>query len=353
MKIQVSKEELVKKIAEGLDNNQLAKYFNCSKRTINYRKSTYGLQQNNLLTEEEKSIILEKYNSKHTIVEISKIVSRSENAVSRYLVSSGVHKVKTPVEKVKDKQCPYCDYVSDTWKSVRGHIPSCNQSTHLYYISLIKGPIDLSTLDNKNYLELRQQFYDLPSEEIASITERLRKRGFSTNVSWNLEKAKEAVVEWVNKHNKIPSSRDTYHSSVLPSDKWAKQNFKTWNKFIEYCGYEPSENSGFGKTIRYNEEITVRSNFEFYFLDNFLYNKYAFVYEKPYPGNSNRFCDFYLLEYDLYIELAGGLRPEVTKEKIDFCITNNLKLLVLYPKQVYSKNFNLKDCINKWIISST
>jgi DNA-binding CsgD family transcriptional regulator len=339
MKIEILKDLLEAKIREGLNNSELAKYFNCSIRTINYRKAKYGLQQSNTLTEEEKTSIINLYRSKTPIVDIGKILSRSENTVSRFLVSSGIHTTKVFTSSSEDKQCPYCSHISDTWKSVRGHVASCAYNTHSFYISLTEGPINLINLQNRNYLEIKNLFPNLSKLELQSISQRLHKLGFSTAIVWTEESAKNAINDWVKTYNKIPTARDTYNNPLLPSDHWVKKKFKTWSNFIVYCGYLP--NKGYGTNITYKNIYTLRSNFEYYFLDKFLYNKYNFTYEKPYP-NSLKICDFYLIDYDIYVELAGGLRPEVITEKINFCIANKLKLMILYPRQVYRKNFSLE-----------
>jgi hypothetical protein len=340
MKINIDEQELKNKIEEGLDNAALAAFFKCSKRTINYRKTKYGLSQNLTMLSSEKEKIKELYSINKSIKEISNILNRSENTIRNFLVKSELHVINTDKKISKDKQCPYCTYVNSSWKSIRAHTSNCSLSTHDYFISLTYGPILLSSLENENYLNIKKMFPNISSAELSSLSTLLRKRGYSTKVEWDTLSAKNAIVLWVQQYNKIPSSRDTYNNTNLPSDSWVKRNFKTWNSFITYCGYTPSNNQ-YGTNLLYKDNTMLRSNFEYYFVDNYLYGKYNYEYEKSYPGNTNRVCDYYLYDYDLYIELAGGLRPEVIKEKINFCKDNGLKLLVLYPKQIYNKNFSL------------
>jgi hypothetical protein len=341
----IPKNILEQKIKEGLDNKALAKFFSCSVRTICYRKASYNLScNNNSLTIEEKNLINKWFLDKETIASIARKLNRSENTISNYLIKNKLHQVAT--KSVKDKKCPYCSYTSSAWKSVRAHVSNCSSNTHTYFIGLLSGPILLADLYNKNYIDIRNIYPNLSSSETASISKRLYKLGYSTAVHWDNKTAKKAINEWVTANNKVPIARDTYNNPFLPSDQWAKKYFNTWNSFIMYCGHTPNE--GYGTTIYYKDGTILRSNLEFFFLDNYLFDKHSYLYEKLYPGNTNRISDFYLPEYDLYIELAGGLRPEVIAEKISYCKNKNLKLLVLYPKQVYSKNFNLDNILVKY-----
>ncbi len=344
MRINISKEDLSLKISEGLDNKELAKFFNCSTRTISYRKAAYSLTEKQNLSENEKLKIETLFDNQNSISNIAKTLNRSESTVSSYLVKIKKHSIKKQTIILKNKKCPYCNYESSDWKSVRAHTSKCNNSTHTYYISLILGPIDLKQLENKNWLQIKEMYPLLSSEDLKSLSYRLRKLGFSTKVVWTEDTAKQAIIDWVNTYNKVPTSRDTYNNPQIPSDQWVKQNYSSWTTFIERCGYTPCSSS-YGNTVKY-KNLTLRSNFEYYFVSMYLDNKYNYIYEQPYPS-SNRICDFYLTDYNVFIELAGGLRPEVIQEKIKFCLDKSLKLIVLYPKQVYKRDFCLENILTK------
>lgn len=252
--------------------------------------------------------------------------------------------------------CPYCykntfAKSSDkqgffkSWKDVRNHVSKCPSNTRDYIFSLVYGPMRLDTLQGKNFMQIRELYPLLEPSIKTNISKQLRKTGYTTNILWSFDTAKAAILNFVEVNSRIPTSRDTYNNYELPSDQWVKKHYSSWNDFIAICGLEPSLISGYGNCHKFHDGNTYRSSLELYFVSNFLYNKLTYIYEKPYPGNTNRISDFYLPDYGLYIEIAGGLRPEVIKEKIQFCIDNKLKLLVLYPKQIYKHNFNLLEHI--------
>jgi len=248
--------------------------------------------------------------------------------------------------------CPYCH--KDTfakssdkqgfftsWKDVRNHVSKCSFNTREYVFSLVYGPIKLANLYGKNFIQLRELYPLLEPSIKIHITKQIRKAGITTNISWSFETAKAAILNFVETNSRLPTSRDTYNSYELPSDQWVKKHYSTWNDFIALCGLKPNSLSGYGSCHKFVDGNTYRSSLELYFVSNFLYNKFSYEYEKPYPGNTNRISDFYIPEYNTFLEIAGGLRPEVITEKIQFCLDNKLKLLVLYPKQIYKKDFNL------------
>lgn len=253
--------------------------------------------------------------------------------------------------------CPYCNksnFSSSSkkkgsflsWLDVRHHASKCALNTHDYVFSAIYGPINYKSLTGKNFKQIRAEYPDLEQTLKTHITKYLRKSGHTTSLIWTLDSATQAVKEFVQANNRIPTSRDTYNNFELPSDHWAKKYYKSWNNFITLCGFTPSKVSGYGNCFDYIDGNTYRSALELYFVTTFLYQQLDYEYEKYYPGDTNRISDFYLPKYDLFIEIAGGLRPEVIKEKIKFSIDNNLRLLVLYPRDIYKKSFNLLDKIN-------
>jgi hypothetical protein len=330
-KVNIPKNLLIQKIEEELTIAQLADFFKCSKTTIIRRKHDYNIiNYFNHLSDFEKEQIKILYSTGISISNIAIKLNITESTISSFILNS-----------IENKKCPYCDYRASSWKKVRPHTSHCSLSTKNYYISLIYGPILLESLYGKNYVEIRKMYSKLPSSELATISSYLNKVGYNTSIVWTRDSAKEAVLSWAKIKGKQPTSKDTEYNKNIPSSKWAQHHFGSWNNFIEYCGFTPN-NSGFGTTIKYKDGNLLRSNLEFHFVDNHLYGKYDYIYEKDYPGNTHRICDFYLPEWDVYIEIAGGLRPEVIEEKIQYCKENNLNLLVLYPRTVYSKNFDLQ-----------
>ena len=338
MKIDISKEELASKILEGLTNDELAKYFNCSSRTIGYRKAKFGLQnlKNKKLSDSIIESIISDFNCGMSIGDIARKYNISETSVRKYAPIE----IKVKVPNIKNCACPYCSKLFENWYSVRKHISKCNNNTKSYIISLIYGPIKFKEQD---YKKLREEYPLLEKSLIYHISDLLNKQDKFTGVIWDRIKAKEAALSFYSTFNRSPISRDTYKNSSLPSDHWIKSEFGSWNNFINYCGLKTS--GYYGNSIKGVDGNTYRSNLELFFVENYLLNKYEYIYEKDYPGNTNRISDFYLPNYDTYIEIAGGLRPEVIKEKIDYCINNKLKLLVLYPRHIYNFKYNLEQLL--------
>lgn len=79
-----------------------------------------------------------------------------------------------------------------------------------------------------------------------------------------------------------------------------------------------------------------------YFADTFLYGNYTYDIEPKYPEPHNRYYDWYVHELDLYIELDGGIRPEVIKEKVSINKKLGRNLKVVKTSEIYVSTFNLE-----------
>ena len=110
------------------------------------------------------------------------------------------------------------------------------------------------------------------------------------------------------------------------------------NKAIEAAGFEPNIQNGFGIDTYGLDGHLYRSQAEAYFADNFLYGKYKYVVEPKYPEPHNKFYDWYIEDLNVYIELDGGLRPQVIEEKIEINKNLGRKLLVYTTEQIYKLN---------------
>lgn len=241
-------------------------------------------------------------------------------------------------------KCPYCSKEFNSWKSVRGHIPSCKLNNKTMYIHALYGPININELNNSNNRSFRQKYPLVTANEVNAIHKKLIASGIDHVTNFTKDKAIIALHEWVKLHSRIPISRDTYTDTSLPTDRFVKSNFGSWNNYIKAGGYDISNVSGFGKLTIAKDGKQYRSSLEAYFVDNYLYNKHEYEYEKPYPkgyGLDTRLSDFYLPNKDLYLEIAGGLRSEVVEEKITKTAAAGISLRVLYPRQIYSDSIIL------------
>jgi hypothetical protein len=99
--------------------------------------------------------------------------------------------------------------------------------------------------------------------------------------------------------------------------------------FIYLMSVNPSIKSNYGYMRYYNNHL-CRSSGEFTIAKFLKDNNIEYIYEKKYP-NSQKRCDFYLIDKDMYIEYTGMSKIKKYRNKYDekllFCIDNNIKHL--------------------------
>lgn len=211
---------------------------------------------------------------------------------------------------MSEYKCPYCGQDSyakssknignySNWNAVVKHLAWCKRNDHSIVFSSILGPL------NKQYLT-------------------------------------EYLKDIVEKTKIIPVRRDfTLKNGYLVDRNTVIQVFGTWNAFIESANLPTRLECNLNncRTVSHQDKKLYKSALEAYFVDNFLFEKYQYEYEKPY-GNG-WFYDFYLPDLDLYIELDGGLRPQRIQEKIEFNqrLKRNFKVFAL--NDVYKKDFQI------------
>ena len=139
------------------------------------------------------------------------------------------------------------------------------------------------------------------------------------NNYWTKDLVVEKIKQYYGIHNKIPELRD-FIPPDYPSHMVVIRLFNTWNNAIESAGFEPNTQNSLGVNTKALDGYTYRSKAEAYFVDTYLYNKYTYDVEPKYPEPYNLYYDWYVHELNLFIELDGGIRPEVSKQKV---IINN------------------------------
>jgi hypothetical protein len=104
----------------------------------------------------------------------------------------------------------------------------------------------------------------------------------------------------------IKSSSDLhpYISSKLIQRKYEVSSDELKNKFYKIVG--PNFNVGYYGSIIYDDGIRYRSIKEYKISQLLKSRNVKYIYEKKYP-NSKFICDFYLPEFDTYIEYYGML----------------------------------------------
>lgn len=255
----------------------------------------------------------------------------------------------------KDYKCPYCGQnkyakASDNkgnftnWKSVRNHTSTCKKRTGIYFIDINEGPIHYSNFINKNYKQIKDKYINIKAN-MSNIKVTFKRRNIdigNINIKYSDKDLIYYIQKFVKNNNKIPISRDFKKNPNYPHEITYEVRFGSWNKAIEAAGFEPNINSGYGLSTLANDNHLYRSRLEANFADKFLHNKYKYIIEPRYPKPYNKIYDWYISELDLYIELDGGIRPEVIKEKIEINKKLNRKLLVVIPKDLNKFN-NLQE----------
>lgn len=172
--------------------------------------------------------------------------------------------------------------------------------------------------------------------------------GFSSKNQGNYTKEKiiKAIQDFYRLNNRIPTTVDFHKNIKYPSFTTVQKYFITWNNAIEAAGFEPNTKQLFGVHTYGRDGHLYRSQAEAYFADNYLFNKVEYEIEPKYPYPHYRFYDWYITELDLYIELDGGIRPEITKQKIEINKRLNRHCLLINTSEV-SKFKSLEDFIVK------
>ena len=249
-------------------------------------------------------------------------------------------------------KCPYCNQDSysrkkakfNSWRAIKNHTVSCVKNNHEYYISEIYGPIHFTELLNKTSRIIRQKYPDITQLSTIKSNFKVRNIGiiYTSNL-WTKETILLSIKQFYQNHNRIPISRDFTHNVNFPEASTVQNHFGSWNAAIKAAGFVPNLGTSdlYGTPTIAKDNVLYRSKAEAYFVDNYLYGKYIYEYERKYD-NHNKYYDFYLPESNLYIELDGQLRPEIIQEKILINKQENKKLLVIQTDDIYKKDFILK-----------
>ena len=120
--------------------------------------------------------------------------------------------------------------------------------------------------------------------------------------------------------------------------------FGSWNKLMEHCGLKPNK-SIFQKCRLRCKDGHMADSISEKMVDEWLFsNKINHERNKIYPGNNGLFnCDFYLPDYDIWIEYFGliGQVEEYDKGvelKRQIVKDNNLKFIEIIPSDLYPNN---------------
>ena len=164
---------------------------------------------------------------------------------------------------------------------------------------------------------------------------------------WTKDSIKLTIIDFYNTFNRCPTSKDFRANTVkYPASSVIDNIYGSWNAAIEDAGFDISRYNGYGRVTKGLDGAHYRSTAEAYFSDNFLYKKYCYIIEPKYPEPYNKFYDWYIKDLNLYIELDGGLRPEIVKEKITINKLLNRTCLFINIKDIYDSTY-IEDILNK------
>ena len=238
--------------------------------------------------------------------------------------------------------CPYCNKAFKTWKSVKGHTSYCSERTGDYFIDSNEGPIHFSEIQGLNSREIRSMYPNLKSS-LRDIRVSFVRRGFNldtTVIRYTDEQLLNFIRNFVTEQGRIPFYKEfeNIDKNKHPGARTYPRRFRSWNNAIELAGFTPNIQDGYGTRIEALDGHLYRSVYETNFVNKFLYNKYEYIIEPRYPAPHNKYYDWSIPELDLYIELDGGCRPEIMKEKVKINKELNRTLLVVEPKDIESFN---------------
>lgn len=148
------------------------------------------------------------------------------------------------------------------------------------------------------------------------------------------------VHSFVKDHGYIPTSKISrkHHTA-------ARHHFGSWNKMMTELGYTPYMQK-YGKKAYKSKDGHISDSLAEVLIDNWLFEHgVAHERRKKYP-NSKRNCDFYLVDYGVWMEyfgLAGEIEEydEAIEEKRLLAKENDLPLVEIFADDLFP-NFNLE-----------
>jgi hypothetical protein len=183
--------------------------------------------------------------------------------------------------------------------------------------------------------------------QFGSWNDAIEASGFKPNKIqkiWTKREIIQSIQLFYEEQGKIPQERDFLKSGgKYPSSTTVMRQFSSWNNAIEAAGFEPYYSKNYGVRTQGKDGHSYRSKAEAYFADTFLFGQYEYEVEPKYPKPHFKWYDWYIPELDCYIELDGGIRPDVIQEKVEINKGLGRTLLVIPTKDIYKKDFTLKQ----------
>lgn len=147
-----------------------------------------------------------------------------------------------------------------------------------------------------------------------------------------------SIQEYYKNNKVVPSYRDFQNNKDYPNSSTIKNYFGSWNNAIQAAGFQTNVADSYGIPTYGLDGHLYRSRAEAKFCDKFLYLKYNYEIETKYPDPYYKFYDWFIPSIDLYIELDGGIRPTVIKEKIEINKIFNRNCLFIKTSAIANKD---------------
>lgn len=157
------------------------------------------------------------------------------------------------------------------------------------------------------------------------------------SVQYTKDEIVNKIIELSKQLKRTPQKRDC----LIRLTSAAVRFFGTWNKAMGFCGLKPNK-SLFQKTRLKCQDGHMADSISEKIVDEWLFsNKINHERSKKYP-NSNMDCDFYLPNYNIWLEyfgLIGHKKYEIGMElKRQIAKDNNLNFIEIIPSDLYPKN---------------
>lgn len=249
-------------------------------------------------------------------------------------------------------KCPYCNKSKslkgkkyDSWRSVTLHLKHCTEKTGEYCISMLHGPVHYTELLNTPLADLKEKF----GTTLRDINVTFKERNLYTIdifAPYTEQDCLDAIKAFYNLHGYVPSTQSYYRiNKNHPCGRTIINILGSWNNAIIKAGFEVNKSIFANPTVG-KDLHKYRSQAEAYFADNFLFNKYDYIIEPRYPPVYNKIYDWFIPSLNLYIELDGGIRPDVVAEKRKINQDLSRTCLFIQVPCIYSKT-SLRDFINE------
>lgn len=252
-------------------------------------------------------------------------------------------------------KCPYCgisEYNKNSkikgcfksWTAVSRHVPKCRLNTGDCYITESFGVIYLSSFKDLSLDEIFIEYPKISNSNLSAILKKLKQlklvdRSFTFRHSYNKQEIIEYIKEFVEQTGRVPGIRDFGSQNPhYPSHDTVKNHFGSWNEAIRAADFEVISD-GFGTNTTGLDGHKYRSKAEAYFADTYLFGKYTYDIEPEYPKPYRRYYDWYIHILDLYIELDGGIRPDIISLKIKINKTLNKHCIVIPTSKIYNTEY--------------